>query len=169
MSVICLDGVQAEILIPEGGTEMRCVAKAFANKAAGKCEKTDSGWKISVSEAPVPVPSNPENRIGLRLEFPDQKIQIHERLFCIFKARVHADYGEVSVKLNRADDSKVFLAKRFPVYFGTDWMEVPFVVSSEDSAKPPVITLGMGARPQDVEIGGIRVLHPKPQAEGDGR
>ncbi len=156
--VVCLQAVHADILIPDGGTEMRCVAKAFANKASGKIEKTDSGWKILVSEAPVSAPSNPEDRIGLRLEFPDQEIQIHERLFCILKVRVQADYGEVSVKLNRADDTKVFLAKRFPVYFGTDWMEVPFVVSSEDSAKPPVITFGMGARPQDVEIGGVRVF-----------
>jgi hypothetical protein len=37
-------------------------------------------------------------------------------------------------------------------------MEVCFVVSSEDSAKPPVITLGMGARPQDVEIESVHVF-----------
>ena len=156
--IVCLQALHAEIIIPEGGTEMRCVAKAFANRASGNFEKTTSGWRISVSQTPIPVPSNPEDRIGLRLEFPDQEIQIHERLFGIVKARVQADYGEVSVKLNRADDSKVFLAKRFPVYVGTDWMEVCFVVSSEDSAKPPVITLGMGARPQDVEIESVRVF-----------
>ncbi len=75
--VICLQAVHADILIPDGGDEMRCVAKAFANKASGKIETTDSGWKISVSEAPVSAPLNPEDRIGLRLEFPDQEIQIH--------------------------------------------------------------------------------------------
>ena len=153
-----LQVLNAEIVIPEGGAEMRCIAKGFANKASGKFERTAGGWTISVFEIPTPAPSNREDRIGLRLEFPDQEIHAHERLFCILKARVHAEYGEVSVKLNRADDTKVFLAKRFPVYVGTDWMEVPFVVCSEDSAKPPLITLGMGARPQDVEIESIRVF-----------
>lgn len=137
---------------------MRCVPKAFANKTSGTAVQTSSGWVVSAAEITGTVASNPEERIGLRLEFPDQEIKAKERLFGIIKARVHADYGEVCVRLTRAGDSKVFLAKRVPVYVGTDWMEIPFAIASYESASPPVITLGMGAKAQELEIESVRVF-----------
>jgi endo-1,4-beta-xylanase len=158
MLSILLQPLRSEITIPEGGEEMHCIPTAFANKHSGTSVQTSAGWAVSVAETVGPPPSNPDDRIGLRLEFPEQEIKAQERLFGIIKARVRADYGEINIKLNRAGDSKVFLAKRFPVYVGTDWMEVPFAIASYESAKPPVITLGMGARAQDLEIESVRVF-----------
>lgn len=48
-----LRALHGEIVIPEGGAEMRCLAKAFASKVASKFERTDAGWAISVLRPPL--------------------------------------------------------------------------------------------------------------------
>lgn len=150
--------LKSEIVVPEGGVEMECAPSPFASKAAGKAEKTATGWLVSVTKANASTSAYPDEQIGLRVEFPGQQLKAQERLFCIVRARAAADYGEATVRLNRADDSKVFMAKRFPIFFGTNWMDVPFVVAAAESAERPLITLAMGKLVQNIEIESIRVF-----------
>lgn len=150
--------LHSEVIIPEGGLEIQCVPTPFASKASGKAEKTSTGWRVSVAKTNTTTSTYPEDQIGLRIEFPGERIKAQERLFCIVRARVAADYGEVAVRLSRADDSKIFMAKRFPIFFGTNWMDVPFVIVANESAEPPLITLAMGKMIQDIEIESVRVF-----------